>query len=296
MHFTKSLISSIKTGSFNFSLLSRIIFIILLVPTPGPAGTIFYGVGNDGYYRDVTGLETALTHTIGPDSFTSYTYSNLPASEIYNSTVSLATVLTPDDTLVWYYSGHGGFLPDGAPGDESQVYSSALDSYDEAIGLSENSDWLADDELAGALDSLADTTGGILAIVDMCYAGGLVGGTDDLNTVGGLSFFGSSTELELSYSLWGESYSLFSDSLIKGLSDLSADSDSDGTLWASEWFQYSYEATVGTLEKQHPVFYGEDLMIASRMPTPVPLPGTALLLASGIFLLLVKRRCVIQKY
>jgi hypothetical protein len=273
-----------------FALYFGIVVAILLSPNPGTAKTIFYGVGNDGYFEDVIGIESALSDAIGSDAFSSYTYSNLSGGDIYDSTIALQPFLTPDDTLVWYYSGHGNFFPDDSLGDETSSGSFALDSYDEALGLQGNSDWLSDDQLAGALNNLADTTAGILTIADMCYAGGLVGGIGDLNTVSGLTFFGSSSELGLSYAFSSDSYSLFTDSLISGLASWSADSNSDGILWASEWFQYSHSATVGSLELQQPVFYGEDLIIASQMPTPVPLPGTVFLLGTGILSLLIRKR------
>ena len=264
-----------------------IFIVIFLFTNPGQSKTIFYGVGNDGYFADVTGLETALSLSIGADVFSSYTHSNLAGSEIYNSTISLQPFLAQEDTLVWYYSGHGDFLPDDDAGDETQPGSQALDSYDEAIGLLGSSDRLTDDNLARALNGLAETTGNILAIVDMCYAGGMVGGTSDLNTVSNLTFFGSSTEQELSYSFANDPYSLFTSSLINGLTDWSADSNLDGILMASEWFQYSYTDTVGSLGSQNPIFYGDDMIIASQTPAPVPIPGTVFLLSPGLFLLLL---------
>ena len=278
----------LRKKRIKFLLLLQVVVSILIFPDPGRAKTVFYGVGNDGYFSDVVGIETALTSAIGTDAFSSYTYSDLTGNDIYNSTVALQPFLTPGDTLIWYYSGHGNFFPDDSLGDETQSESSALDSYDEAMGLQGNSNWLRDDELAAALDYLADSTSGILTIADMCYAGGLVGGASDLNTVSGLSFFGSSSELELSYAFLSDSYSLFTDSLINGLANLTADSNDDGTLLASEWFQYSYDATVDSLVSQHPLFYGEDMIIASQAPTPVPLPGTAFLLGTGFFLLLIR--------
>ena len=284
-HFKK-----IKKKRSQFALYFGIVVAILLSPNPGTAKTIFYGVGNDGYFADVIGIESALSGVIGSDSFSSYTYSNLAGRDIFNSTVALKPFLTPEDTLIWYYSGHGHFFPDDLLEDETQSGSSALDSYDEALGLQGNSDWLSDDQLASALNNLADTTAGILTIADMCYAGGLVGGSSDLNTVPGLTFFGSSSELDLSYAFSSDPYSLFTDSLISGLANWSADSNSDGTLWASEWFQYSQIATVGSLEFQQPVFYGDDMIIASQMPTPVPLPGTVFLLGTGILSLLIRKR------
>ena len=267
-----------------------IFIVIFLFTNPGQAKTIFYGVGNDGYFADVTGLETALSLSIGADAFSSYTYSNLAGSEIYNSTVSLQPFLAPQDTLVWYYSGHGDFLPDDIAGDETQAGSQALDSYDEAIGLLGSGDRLTDDNLATALNSLAGTTNNILAIVDMCYAGGMIGGTSDLNTISNLTFFGSSTEQELSYSFANDPYSLFTSSLINGLTDWTADSDHDGILMASEWFQFSYTDTVGALGYQHPIFYGDDLIIASQPPAPVPIPGTIILLGSGMISLFIGKK------
>ncbi len=280
----------IKKKRSQFALYFGIVVAILLSPNSGTAKTIFYGVGNDGYFEDVIGIESALSGAIGSDAFSSYTYSNLAGSDIYNSTVALKAFLHPDDTLIWYYSGHGHFFPDDFLGDETQSGTLALDSYDEALGLQGNSDWLSDDQLAGALNNLADTTAGILTIADMCYAGGLVGGSSDLNTVAGLTFFGSSSELDLSYAFSNDSYSLFTDSLINGLANWSADSDSDGTLWASEWFQYSYDGTVASFESQQPVFFGEDMIIASQTSTPVPLPGTAFLLGAGLLPLLIRKR------
>ena len=176
-----------------FALYFWIVAAILFLPTSCTAETIFYGVGNDGYFADVIGIESALSGAIGSDAFTSYTYSNLAGRDINDSTVALKPFLHPDDTLIWYYSGHGHFFPDDLLEDETQSGSLALDSYDEALGLQGNSNWLSDDQLAGALNILADTTADILTIADMCYVGGLVGGISDLNTVSGLTFFGSSS-------------------------------------------------------------------------------------------------------
>ncbi len=277
-----------KKKYFQFLLICLTVVVMLSIPPVGIAKTVFYGVGNDGYFNDVVGIETALSSSIGAGDFISYAYANLSGNDIYDTTVALSPFLTGDDMLVWYYSGHGGFIPDDAVGDETRSGSTALDSYDEVIGLQGDRDWLTDDELAGALNSLANTASDVLVIADMCYAGGLVGGTGDLDTASGLTFFGSSSELESSYSFTSHSYSLFTDSLINGLSNWAADSDGDGILLASEWFQYSYDLTVDSLGIQHPVYFGEDLIVASQ--APVPIPGTVFLLAPGLFSLWLGRK------
>jgi len=96
-------------------------------------------------------------------------------------------------------------------------------------------------------------------------------------------------ETALSGAIRLDAFSSYTYSLINGLANWSADSDSDGTLWASEWFQYSYDFTIDSLGVQHPVYYGEDLMIASQTPAPVPIPGTVFLLGSGLLSLLIRR-------
>jgi hypothetical protein len=282
--------SNFKKRWLQFALIFLVVAAMLSIPHLGAAKTVFYGVGNDGYFSDVVGIQTALSSSIGADDFISYAYANLSGNDIYDTTVALSPFLSGDDTLVWYYSGHGGFVPDDVVGDETRSGSTALDSYDEVIGLQGDRDWLTDDELADALNGLVDTTSNLLVIADMCYAGGLVGGTSDLNPASGLTFFGSSSELDSSYSFTSDSYSLFTDSLIDGLSNWAADSDSDGILLTSEWFQYSYDLTVDRLGVQHPVFFGEDLMIASQTPAPVPIPGTVFLLGPGLFSIWLRKK------
>ena len=110
------------------------------IPPVGGAKTVFYGVGNDRSFNDVVGIETALSRSTGAGELISYSYANLSGNDIYETTVALRPFFTGDDTLVWYYSGHGGYFSDDAVGDETRSGSTALDSYDEVIGLQGDSD------------------------------------------------------------------------------------------------------------------------------------------------------------
>ena len=66
-----------KNKCSQFILYFWIVVALLLFPHVGLAKTVFYGVGNDGYFSDVVGMGAALSDAIGSDAFTSYTYSNL---------------------------------------------------------------------------------------------------------------------------------------------------------------------------------------------------------------------------
>lgn len=129
---------------------------------------------------------------------------------------------------------------------------------------------------------------------------GTIGGSADLNTVPGLTFFGSSTEYEDSYAYPypHDPYSLFSLSLISGMNHRNADTEMDGVLSAGEWFQYSYDHTVERISQdslfQHPVFLGDEDLIISRL-TPVPLPGTFSMMVMGLFIIIRIRLLRFQK-
>ncbi|MBU4264282.1 MAG: hypothetical protein KKC76_20720 [Proteobacteria bacterium] len=106
----------------------------------------------------------------------------------------------------------------------------------------------------------------------------------------GLTFLGSSTELEDSYSYDEDSYSIFTQGLINGLIGAAADKNNDSLLMAEEWFNFAYDYTVSNIGKQHPVFWGNDVLIANI--STVPIPGTFWLVGSGIvgLRLIVKRK------
>jgi hypothetical protein len=238
-------------------------------------------VGNDGYVTDLRGVYGALAGLPGMNGLSDqYLRENLDGPAIAASINALVPVVQPGDTLIWFYSGHGGWQYDGAERDETAVGSAALDRYDETIGLRYGTSPLTDDGLAQAFSTLAASGGNIITIFDACYAGGFVGGVRDLNSVEGLTFLGSSTEVEDSYSYDEDPYSIFTQGLINGLSGTAADSNSDGLLMAGEWFDFAYGFTTGSVSRQHPVFLGNDVLIGEV--SPVPLPGAVWLLGSGL--------------
>ena len=262
---------------FNFF----IFLLVLIPPLPCQAATIFAGVGNDGYYHDVQGMYQTMQDVLSTSGLSDhFLYENLSGSAIAASIMSLQSVLQPDDTLIWYYSGHGGWQYDGYDYDETATGSFADDNYDETVGLRYGNDPLSDDELGQAFLSLTASEGKIITIFDACYSGGFIGGTNDLNSVPNLTFLGSSSELEDSYSYDDQPYSIFTQGLINGLTGFAADLNSDGLLMAGEWFDYASDYTLGSVSNQHPVFWGDDVLIAEV--SAVPLPGAFWLLVSAL--------------
>ena len=254
------------------------------------AANVFAGVGNDGYFHDVQGLYAALRNV--PDWSgikDDYLHENLSGTEIKDSITGLQTILQPDDTLIWFYSGHGGTVAD-ANGDETAFGSFAADGVDETVGLVRQTDQLSDDDLSRTFLSLTQATGSrVITIFDTCYAGGFIGGTSDLSSVPGLVFFGSSTEVENSYAFKDQPYSIFTQGLINGLENLQADFDKNGELLAGEWFDFAADYTLGLVEKQHPVFRDNENVTVSKQ-SPVPLPASFWFPVFGVASLIMVRR------
>lgn len=250
---------------------------------PAHAAIWFAGTGNDGYISDVQGIFQALENSPGLTdiSVNSFMYADQDGTAIQNSITGLVPLVQPGDLLFWYYSGHGAYTGDDDQ-DESLAGSSAANAYDETLGLRNQADPIRDDGLALALEGISLSGASIVAMIDACYAGGFIGGTRDLDSVSGLTFLGSSREGELSYAYSNEPYSIFTTGLIRGLENLNADENGDGTLLAGEWFAYSSAYTQDQVSYQHPVFSGDpDRVICSLYPVPVPGSGI-LLLSAGM--------------
>ena len=255
--------------------------------TSSPATTWFAGIGNDGYLTDVNGLLGALSSTPGLQniSVNSFVYSNQSGTAIQDRINDLSSIVGRGDLIFWYYSGHGFYQSD----DDFDEINQAIDSYDETIGLKGYSDQITDDDLADALNSLSLKGATIVVILDTCYAGGFIGGFNDLNSVSNLTFLGSSSELEESYANSDDPYSIFTTGLIYGLRDFSADLSLDGIITAREWYDYAYKYTTGEMPLQHPVFWGDETLVIASLFT-VPTTGSCGLVASGLILLAYLKR------
>ena len=269
--------------------ISDVLFLFLfisccVIPTNVFSATIFVGIGNDGYFNDVIGLRDAISSGLYlNDDFRAYTFEDREGSEVLETILGLQGVFNSGDTLIWYYSGHSRRVYDGTEHDETGPSSWAESKYDEAIGIKGHTDRVTDDELSNAFSSISQENANIITIFDTCYAGGFVGGEKDLNMVPGLTFMGSSGETEDSYSINGQSYSVFTQGLINALSDDSADYDGNRILTTGEWLKYASSYIESTIvgSKQHvPPLTGQNISVGRTLP--VPLPSAFVLLAGGI--------------
>ena len=227
----------------------------------------FLGVGNDGYYTDVTGIYNAYMRLPNRHEtpIHSRLLSNRGGSTILSDIGWLAGSARPGDLAMFYYSGHGGTRSDYS-GEELSGW--ARNSYDETIGYSTS--WCTDDQLADAFRRV-DSRVPVLAIFDSCYAGGIVGGGNDLNSLTNAFVMMSSREDQVSYG--GTPYSRFTAALINGISsDLTADSD----ITLGEWFSYARSHTYG----QTPVYFDAG-NFGSFAVIPAPEPATVALLGLG---------------
>ena len=246
-------------------------------PHVARGATVFLGVGNDGFFSDVSGLWNTLQEQPGWEDSQGRLCSDQTGVEILEG-LSWLRQAGPGDVAVWYYSGHGGSFRYDQDLDEPTA--STGNRYDETIGLLNDSRPATDDQIMAALAEI-DQSVPIVAILDTCHAGGFVGGDDDLSALGNVVAMLSSQENQNSYG--GEQYSLFTAGLIAGLeAGLPADLDRDGILYSDEWFNYAAARIAPDCSQQPMYWAGSEL---ARVAIVVPEPATVGLLVFGSLLL-----------
>jgi len=258
------------------------LIVSLVVVSVASADIWFLGVGNDGYYTDVSGVCNAYARLPNPHEtpIHSRLLSNHGGSTILSDIGWLGANACPGDLAIFYYSGHGGTTYDY---NYDEVTSWPRNSSDETIGRSYS--WVTDDQVADAIGGINQAVP-VVAIFDSCYAGGMVGGREDLNSLANVFVMMSSREDQVSYG--GSTYSRFTEQLINGLGyGIPADASRDGTVTLTEWFDYARGHVYG----QTPQYFDADTF-GSLPLVPVPEPGMVFLLAAGGCALLHRRRLV----
>ena len=252
----------------------------VLGPVSAEADVWFLGVGNDGFFADVAGVHNAYTGSPNPHDTPIYSrlLSNRGGAAIRSDIDWLTTNTQPGDLAIFCYSGHGDRTYDYS---DDETIGWPRNSSDETIGHSYS--WITDDQVTEALSGV-DPRASLVGIFDACYAGGMVGGREDLNTLPNVFVMMSSREDQVSYG--GSTYSRFTEQLINGLGDgLPADINHDGTVTFDEWFGYVRSHVYGQTPQ-----YVDAGALGSLPIVPVPEPGTVLVLVAGSCILLRQRR------
>lgn len=264
-------------------LLSRIIIMLFsltaLTGSLASADFWFLGVGNDGYINDVDGIYNSLMQTPNWQSSTVHErrYTNRTGSQIVGDLAWFSNA-QEDDVAIFYYSGHGSFSSDSS-GEEMSGW--ALDSFDETIGHGSN--FCTDDSIANALSAVNPAVT-LVTIFDTCYAGGMVGGTQDLNTLPNVFAMLSSSEDQVSYG--GDPLSNFTDLLVQGITGpWPADSDENGIVTLNEWFYFAGDRIVD----QTPINF-DAADFGSTPIASVPEPTSMLIMLSSMVCVTFMRR------
>lgn len=245
----------------------------------------FLGIGNDGFFSDAQGIynEFSPHWTAGGDTVNSNLLADRDGPTLIGDLAWLTSNAGAGDLAVFYYSGHSATVAD-ANGDEA--LGTALTANDETVGLQSGGN-ATDDQVADALAGIHPDAS-LLVMFDTCFAGGFVGGTQDLDTINTLLFLGGSLETENSFS--GSPYSRFTNSLVDTVratpNGWAADADTDGMLTFDELFGHAAAITIG----QTPVAYTAGGASGDYAVFVTPEPATIVLLAAGIVPLVFRRR------
>jgi hypothetical protein len=136
-----------------------------------------------------------------------------------------------DSLILFYFSMHGGRKDDIAPLDEPDN----LDEFVVAYKQEKSDNHILDDELALMFDDIVSNN--LVIILETCYSGGMLDGTNDLKNSGRIVVT-STREDETSYALFLINSWLFPYYLIKGLRG-KADENNDDFITAEEAFEFA---------------------------------------------------------
>lgn len=135
----------------------------------------------------------------------------------------------PDDTFVFFYSGHGSRVPrDGAERSDPDALDETIELYDDAITDNEMSD----------LFTLIDAQVSLL-ILDSCFSGGF--SKDVISVPGRMGFFSSEEDVTSQVASKFRAGGYLAQFLFDGVGDRLADADGDNAISAIELSQYIHE-------------------------------------------------------
>lgn len=207
---------------------------------------------------DYCGFPTANVRMLRNDQAT--------LSAITDALADLASAARPDDTVVFFFSGHGARLRQGA------VETSALVAFDSKLGDLQRTT-LSEAHFSAALAQIRARR--LLVFIDACHAGGasvLKGGLDGDIDFGfdekslqrlaegtGRVIMASSRASETSLVLRGARNSIFTGRLLEALQG-KAHTAGDGLIRVFDVFNYVAEQVARSVPgRQHPIFKASDL-------------------------------------
>lgn len=142
---------------------------------------------------------------------------------------SLSQRLGPNDTFVFFFSGHGGRLP------RSDFQPSDPDALDETLEYYDGP--IRDDEMREILDAMP--AGRIILLFDACFSGGF--SKDVISAPGRMGMFSSEEDVTSSVAAKFRAGGYLALFLADAIGDRLGDADGDGQLTAIELSQYVHE-------------------------------------------------------
>jgi hypothetical protein len=181
--------------------------------------------------EDATRIRDALVRGGGMRSEDAITFVDSDAT-VENVTAAIRDIgrrMQPDDTLVMFYSGHGGQLQRSAP------TPSDPDALDETLALYDGA--LLDDDLAALFDEIDQGT--VLLWLDSCFSGGFA--KDIVSAPGRMGIFSSEEDITSNVASKFRAGGYLSVFLDEAIAQGFADEDEDDSITALELSQYLHE-------------------------------------------------------
>lgn len=192
------------------------------------------GTGNDLSLTDEDAIRTrdALIRGAGMDPADAITLLDEDATRenLDNAIADLAGRMSPEDTFVLFFSGHGDQVTraDGFESSDPDGQDETIELYDSAVLDNELNDMLAQVNV-----------GKTLIVLDSCFSGGF--SKDVISVPGRMGLFSSEEDVTSQVAFKFQAGGYLSFFFEEALTETYADSDQDGSLNAIELSQYLHE-------------------------------------------------------
>lgn len=251
-----------------------------------------------GAVKDVYNVKSVLINDCGVPyaNICNLTGSQATKANIRNAIYQLSQKASPDDLVIFFYSGHGGPMSqDFFAVDEDDGVDELITAYDTTVYGGINT--ISDDELQTWFNNVQSQN--TVFIINSCFNGGIAKSGSpqsmntsiqlnennegevskdfqrDINTAKYLVLMASSDD---EYSWTTQEGSFFPHFFVEGLQSASADTDADSWISLEEAFWYAKPRTTAIMSSQHPTIfdgnpYAEIDIVPIISPAPTPIPS-----------------------